>query len=186
MATVTRRRVSTRALLAMTALVSAAAIALPVSFAPALQRADFSVGRTSSSNPLPSALRAALAERDTQLVAIVATDIDADGDLDVVASDSTLQLHVWVNDGAGHLQRKRPARSSSLQPEPPGPTLTHGAPLSPVPTQKDPRALRASTEVHPTALAAMRGTPPASSDAVLPATRAAHTPRAPPASPAAA
>ncbi|OLE82043.1 MAG: hypothetical protein AUF76_11060 [Acidobacteria bacterium 13_1_20CM_2_65_9] len=175
-----------RVLVAMAALVAAAARAGSPSCASTRPPAESLVAHTSPWNGLPPGFRAALAERDTQLVAIVAADIDADGDLDVVASDSTLQLHVWVNDGAGHLQRKRPARSSSLQPEPPGPTLTHGAPLSPVPTQKDPRALRAGTEVHPTALAAMRGTPPASSDAVLPATRAAHTPRAPPASPAAA
>jgi len=183
MTTVTRHHVSTRALLAMAALFSAAAIAPPLSFAPTFEQADFSVGRTRPWNPLPSGLRAALDEPDAQLVAVVAADIDADGDLDVVASDSTLQLHVWVNDGAGHLRRKRPARSSSLQPEPPGPTITHGTPLSPVPTQKDPRSLRAATVVHPAALAPMRGTPPASSDAALPATRAAHTPRAPPTSP---
>ena len=183
MATVTRRRVSTRALLAMTALFSAAAIALLVSFAPALQRADFSVGRTSSSNPLPSALRAALGEPDAQLVAIVAADIDADGDLDVVASDSTLQLHVWVNDGAGHLQRKRPARSTSLQPEPPGPTITHGTAMSPVSTQKDPRSLRTHAEADRAAVAPIRRTAAASSDPALPATPATRTPRAPPASP---
>src|SRR5262245_60372818 len=35
-----------------------------------------------------------------RFVAIVAADIDADGDLDVVASDSSLQLHIWVNDGS--------------------------------------------------------------------------------------
>src|SRR5215831_1745840 len=58
-----------------------------------------------------------------RLVSIVTADIDADGDLDVVASDSALQLHVWVNDGAGHFTLRIPARSSGWQPTPPAPSF---------------------------------------------------------------
>ncbi len=41
-----------------------------------------------------------------RVVAMVASDIDADGDLDLVANDGSLDLIVWINDGTGHLTRK--------------------------------------------------------------------------------
>jgi hypothetical protein len=47
-----------------------------------------------------------------RLVALVASDIDADGDLDLVASDGSLDLLVWINDGAGHLTRQYGKRAS--------------------------------------------------------------------------
>lgn len=46
------------------------------------------------------------------LVSVIAADIDADGDLDVVGSDGSLDLIVWNNDGTGHLTRKDPQRST--------------------------------------------------------------------------
>lgn len=45
-------------------------------------------------------------EPGLHLVAVVASDIDADGDLDLIASDGSLDLLVWINDGAGHLTRR--------------------------------------------------------------------------------
>lgn len=45
-------------------------------------------------------------EPGLHLVALVSADIDADGDLDVIASDGSLDLLVWINDGAGHLTRR--------------------------------------------------------------------------------
>jgi len=45
-------------------------------------------------------------EPGQRLVAMVASDIDADGDLDLVASDGSLDLIVWINDGTGHLTRR--------------------------------------------------------------------------------
>ena len=167
------------------ALIGVAAMAMPAPIGPNRQQDSF-VGLVAEWSPLPAGLQVAIADADTHLVAVIAADIDDDGDLDVVASDSTLQLYVWVNDGAGHLRRQRPARSRSLQPEPTGPTIEDTTSLSPVPTQKDPRPLRAGTEVQPVPLVTMRRATTASSRAVLPATLASHTPRAPPASPAAA
>ena len=41
-----------------------------------------------------------------RVVAMVASDIDADGDLDLVANDGSLDLIVWINDGTGHLTRR--------------------------------------------------------------------------------
>jgi hypothetical protein len=46
------------------------------------------------------------------LVSVIAADIDADGDLDVVGSDGSLNLIVWNNDGTGHLTRKDPQHST--------------------------------------------------------------------------
>src|SRR5476651_534668 len=50
-------------------------------------------------------------EPGQRVVAMVASDIDADGDLDLVANDGSLELIVWINDGTGHLTRRtaRPA-----------------------------------------------------------------------------
>jgi hypothetical protein len=185
MATVLRVRAATRVMLAMAALIGAAAMAMPAALEASRQQYDPFVGRIAPWNSLPAGLRVALGEPDTHLVAIVTVDIDADGDLDVVASDGALHLYVWMND-AGHLRQKQPARSSSLQPEPPGPTIEHGTAPPPVPTQKDPRSLRAGTEIDPVLVAPMRRATAASPRAVVPAMFAAHTPRAPPTPPATA
>lgn len=48
---------------------------------------------------------------NTKVVAAALADIDADGDLDLVASDGTLDLLVWSNDGSGHFTRKYPVRT---------------------------------------------------------------------------
>src|SRR5215472_12938354 len=56
-------------------------------------------------------------EPGTRVIAAAMADIDADGDLDLVASDGSLDLLVWSNDGTGHFTRKYPAhdqRSGSL------------------------------------------------------------------------
>ncbi|HEX4346279.1 MAG TPA: VCBS repeat-containing protein, partial [Vicinamibacterales bacterium] len=50
------------------------------------------------------------------LTTVVTTDLDSDGDLDVVASDGATHLFVWINDGAGHLTRKAPLPEKDEQP----------------------------------------------------------------------
>jgi len=52
-------------------------------------------------------------EPGTKVVAAALADIDADGDLDLVASDGTLDLLVWSNDGLGHFTRKYPVHGPS-------------------------------------------------------------------------
>jgi hypothetical protein len=52
-------------------------------------------------------------EPGTKVVAAALADIDADGDLDLVASDGTLDLLVWSNDGSGHFTRMYPAHGPS-------------------------------------------------------------------------
>jgi hypothetical protein len=55
---------------------------------------------------LPSVLTPPAVEPGWRLVSMIAEDIDADGDLDVVASDGSLGLVVWTNDGSGRLTRQ--------------------------------------------------------------------------------
>ncbi len=87
------------------------------SFQPILQSRAASV---------PPALLASLPHQGRDLVLIVAADIDADGDLDVIASDANLDLFVWVNDGQGHLSRRPSRRSTSLQPQTLPPAVQNG------------------------------------------------------------
>ncbi len=44
----------------------------------------------------------------------IATDLDRDGDLDVVATTSDEPVVVWINDGTGRLMRQRPSRPAPV------------------------------------------------------------------------
>jgi hypothetical protein len=79
--------------------------------------------QTARASELPTALAQAAIADGRPLVSIVTADIDADGDLDVVASDSALQIHVWVNDGAGHFTAQEPVRSMTWRAVPPLPSV---------------------------------------------------------------
>lgn len=59
----------------------------------------------------------------SHFVSVITADIDADGDLDVIASDRALQIHVWVNDGAGHFTHREPVHTTTWQALPPAPTF---------------------------------------------------------------
>ena len=74
---------------------------------------------------LPAALQAPVVPPSLQLVSMVAHDVDADGDLDVVASDGSLDLIVWINDGTGQLTRHAADKAR------PRPHLLDGLRLSP-------------------------------------------------------
>jgi len=116
-----------------------------------------------------------------QIVSIVAADIDDDGDLDVVASDSSLQLHVWVNDGAGHFTLQHPARSTGWQPMPPAPSVQDRQNATASFTQINPPTL--GPDRQPVVRALSAATPARISTSLdLPAgNRLTRTPRAPPA-----
>ena len=73
---------------------------------------------------LPSVLSAPPVPHGWQLVSMVAHHIDADGDLDVVANDGSLNLIVWVNDGTGRLSRQEGRKPSSLPQNMTGPGLS--------------------------------------------------------------
>jgi hypothetical protein len=70
---------------------------------------------------LPSVLTPPAVGSGSRLVSMIADDIDADGDLDVVANDGSLNLIVWINDGTGHLTRQETRQTSNLWSEAPGP-----------------------------------------------------------------
>jgi hypothetical protein len=73
----------------------------------------------------PAAFRGLVASRyHVEFERVVATDIDRDGDIDVVATTDD-SFTVWVNDGDGHL---------TAQPAPNGPALEGRAPT---PTWRD-------------------------------------------------
>jgi hypothetical protein len=101
----------------------AGAVRPPSSPDPAAGRHTEFDGIRSAPTPLPASIAAVELTAGRLLTAIVAADIDADGDLDLVASDSALELHVWVNDGAGHFTRRDPIQSTSWHPLPAAPTV---------------------------------------------------------------
>jgi hypothetical protein len=75
---------------------------------------------------LPSGFTLPPTDVNLSVSSLVTADLDADGDLDIVAADrsnGTVGIVVWVNDGAGHLTRKEPARSTSLAGEPALPSI---------------------------------------------------------------
>jgi hypothetical protein len=76
---------------------------------------------------LPSVLSPPVLKPGSRLVSMVAEDIDADGDLDVVASDGTLNLIVWTNDGSGRLSPRQGHDVAVLQSEPDDPDFSHSS-----------------------------------------------------------
>jgi hypothetical protein len=122
-------------------------------------------------------------ESTRTLVSIVAADIDSDGDLDVVASDTELELHVWINDGSGHFTRRDPMRPGTWQELPPLPGLdTHSTRSNAFTTPSSPsfvtgsRPLFWTLSASPTSLRRLAHRLPQID-------RGSRTPRAPPAAP---
>ena len=70
---------------------------------------------------LPSVLTPPAVEPGRRLVSMIAEDIDADGDLDVVASDDSLGLVVWTNDGSGRLTLQHGREQTGWRSEPSAP-----------------------------------------------------------------
>jgi hypothetical protein len=116
------------------------------------------------------------------LVSVIAVDIDADGDLDVVGSDGSLDLIVWANDGTGHLTRKAPQRSTPGGWKSSGTTVTDQQTTSAVAAQFGGTSLRlnASALSFNSHLSPWRAA--ASSSHPQPQFALTRIPRAPPAS----
>jgi len=75
---------------------------------------------------LPAGFVLPSSDVDLKISSFVAADLDADGDLDIVAADAangSVGILVWVNDGAGRLTRKHPEQPKTLGSEPPGPSV---------------------------------------------------------------
>jgi hypothetical protein len=79
---------------------------------------------------LPNVLTAMTVPPGWQLVSMIADDIDADGDLDVVANDGSLDLIVWINDGTGRLSRQGNRAPSGRPDSMSGPGLSEQSPGS--------------------------------------------------------
>ena len=109
-------------LIAVAALVAASAWNETAARRPVSRRLSPLVTLRDLAQALPAGMHAP--ESDSIRVAsLITTDLDADGDLDVIATDGSSDLVVWTNDGNGRLTRKAPRRASDLTPEPPPPSL---------------------------------------------------------------
>jgi hypothetical protein len=75
---------------------------------------------------LPAGFVLPSSDVDLKISSLVAADLDADGDLDIVAADAangSVDILVWVNEGDGRLTRKQPERPKALDSEPQGPSV---------------------------------------------------------------
>ena len=106
---------------------------------------------------LPTGIRQSLRDSGSVIVSAVAADIDADGDLDVVATDGSLDLLVFVNDGNGQYTRKRPAPQREEHTASPAPGVESHEPFTDVYTSAAPPpldvAVRAASFDRPASLA---------------------------------
>ncbi len=75
---------------------------------------------------LPAGFVLPSSDADLRISSLIAADLDADGDLDIVAAGTVTNpvgIVVWVNDGGGRLTRKSPEQSRSLAAELPSPAV---------------------------------------------------------------
>jgi len=108
----------------------AATVASVVCFQPSIAHPSRSRIYRSAGTPvggqLPRGFTLPSGDADLRVSSLVTTDLDADGDLDIVAADGSsgaLDIVVWVNDGAGRLTRKAPAPAGHLASEPAAPAI---------------------------------------------------------------
>jgi hypothetical protein len=135
------------------------------------------------SNPaaFPEDIDLSAIERVSAAVAMVAVDLDADGDLDIVGIDASLTLLVWENDGAGRLTLKEPSETPKLVSDGDDPSLD--SPLvTEISDQGDTASVRLARRTDPISPTRSRCV---CSDSPVPLssrTRSSSTPRAPPVS----
>jgi hypothetical protein len=128
----------------------------------------------------PAGLTSVSEDATGDIVSAITADIDADGDLDVVATDQSLNLLVWVNDGTGHLTRQRPRHSGGESTTPGDPALERRLPSPGLSTLNDPPSARLGQRPHVDASLPRANRPPAA-DPFVPSATTSHRPsRAPP------
>ena len=129
---------------------------------------------------LPQGLTLPSVPPSWQIVSMIADDIDADGDLDVVTNDGSLNLVVWINDGTGRLSRhdNRDAadRAQTLSGAAVSARTTESQAVSPVPSSGLPET--AATASLP--LPAPRAHWSAGADPLLARATSSRSPRGPP------
>jgi hypothetical protein len=114
------------------------------------------------------------------LVAAVTADIDADGDLDVVATDRALNLLIWVNDGTGRLTRQRPRQAGGVSTSAPGPSLERRVANLALSTLNDPPSARLGHRPQLDGTLPSAPRPPTTDSVALPAAASHRPSRAPP------
>ena len=95
---------------------------------------------------LPQGFTLPSSDVNLSVSSLITADLDADGDLDIVAADRSnggIGIVVWVNDGAGRLTRKTPSSKGNLASEPASPSLDEHQPTVMVSVQPDGPALAA-------------------------------------------
>ena len=174
-----------RGFLRLTTLTALACVAwIPVHGATTDRKGDiWSVPKLAASvwvATLPSDLTPPPLPSEWQLVSMIADDIDADGDLVVVANDGSPKLIVWINDGTGRLNRQDEHKSSGW------PEKMSGPGLSDRPVGSQTAAQVPSSVLQTVALIASRRTDESRSrrtgspDPLLAAFVSARSPRGPP------
>jgi hypothetical protein len=112
---------------------------------------------------------------------VVASDIDDDGDLDLVANEGSLEIAVWENDGAGHLTRKQPVQhDAGWSPRRPGPEWDPGTGSALTGVQSDPSTVGSGTTAESASLAATRKRSEELRRPATPFLDDSRSPRAPP------
>jgi len=95
---------------------------------------------------LPQGFTLPSSDVNLSVSSLITADLDADGDLDIVAADRSnggIGIVVWVNDGAGRLTRKTPSSKGNLASEPASPSLDERQATAMVSVQPDGPALAA-------------------------------------------
>jgi hypothetical protein len=109
--TVAVRRVARVAVRALTVWVALVAASIPAFGGTLPAGAEVAAGR---SVDLASFAWQVATRYDVQFDHVIATDLDRDGDQDVVGAGSP-GLVVWLNDGAGHLTSQPPRESTGVE-----------------------------------------------------------------------
>jgi hypothetical protein len=106
-----------------------------------------SISARPAANELPDGFILPPSDAQLPVAALIAADLDADGDLDIVATNSAdglVGIVVWVNDGTGQLTRKAPKRVSDLGNDPAPPWLARHDGASNVSIQPHGHALQST------------------------------------------
>ncbi len=176
------RKRFTSGVLALAAMLAMLAGRVPVAARAHAWTLNASLKVHSAAKQLPRGFVLPSSDVDLKVSSLVAADVDADGDLDIVAagpSEGSFGIVVWVNDGAGRLTRKRPRPPKTLGSVPPSPSVDQHESAGGAPIQPDSPAVQTVFAKTPLVLPAGRRPIAASHDAAS-ATLATLRSRAPP------